>query len=140
VTDSANVELVRSIFADWERGDFSAVEWADPAIEWMTVDGPAPGRWIGVAGMQEASRDWLNAWEGYRVDAYEYRDLDGERVLALFRYFGQGKISGMALEDLGMKGAGIFHIRGGKVTGLLAYWDSGRAFADLGLAQEGDDS
>ena len=33
MTDSANVELVRSIHGAWERGDYSSAEWAHPHIE-----------------------------------------------------------------------------------------------------------
>jgi hypothetical protein len=43
---SANVELVRSIYAAHERGEWSG-KWADPAIEFVRVDGPELGTWTG---------------------------------------------------------------------------------------------
>jgi hypothetical protein len=39
---SANVDLVRSIYERWARGDFSDVAWADAAIEFMRIDGGQP--------------------------------------------------------------------------------------------------
>jgi hypothetical protein len=77
---SENVDLVRSIYAAWERGDYKSAEWADPEIEWVFADGPEPGTWTGLDGMSEGWRDWLSAWEDFRVEADEYRALDAERV------------------------------------------------------------
>jgi ketosteroid isomerase-like protein len=136
VTDSPNLDLVRSIFSAWERGDFGSAQWADPQIEWVLADGPAPGSSRGLVGMAEGTRDWLDAWEGYRIEADEYRELDDERLLVLTRYGGRGKTNGLELGQMRPKGAHVFHVRGGKLTRLVAYFDDERALADLGLAPE----
>ena len=61
---SANLDLVRSIYANWERGDFfSSAEWADPEIEFVVADGPHPDTWSGLAGLTEGFRDFLSVWE-----------------------------------------------------------------------------
>ncbi|HEY8639931.1 MAG TPA: nuclear transport factor 2 family protein [Solirubrobacterales bacterium] len=133
---SANLDLVRSIYAAWERGDYSSGEWAHPEIEWVSADGPSPGSWTGPAGMAEGWRDWLSAWEEFRIKVEEYRELDDERVLVLPRVSGRGKSSGLELGQMWTKGAALFHIREGKVTRFVFYWDRERALADLGLAPE----
>ena len=135
---SANLELVRSIYAAWERGDYDSANSAHPEIEFVMIDGPAPGSWSGLAGMAEGFRGWLNAWEGYRVAAEEYRELDDDRVLVLNRSSGRGKTSGLELEQMQPKAASLFQLREGKVTKYVIYWDRERAFADLGLAPEID--
>jgi ketosteroid isomerase-like protein len=133
---SANLDLVRSILAATERGDYSSADWAHPEIEFVVVDGPTPGSWTGVAGMAEGIRSFLSTWEDYRVEADEFRELDSERVLVLIRRSGRGKTSGLEVEHVRTKGANLFEIRGGKVTRLVAYWDHNRALSDLGLPQE----
>jgi hypothetical protein len=130
---SENLDLVRSIFAPWERGDFSRAEWANPEIGYVVVDGPAPGAWTGRAGMVEGVRDWLSAWEDVRQEAEEYRELDSERVLVLHRFSARGKKSGLALGQIQTKGATLFEIRRGEVTTLVLYFHRDCALADLGL-------
>ena len=128
---SANVDLVRSIYAGWERGDFSSVDWADQDIEYVRADGPAPGSWRGFARIAEAMRDFMNAWTELRVIAEDYRELDGERVLVLVHASGRGKASGLDLGEMG-KAAQLFHVQDGKVTRLVTYYDRDRALVDLG--------
>jgi ketosteroid isomerase-like protein len=130
-----NLELVRSIFAAWERGDYSSAEWAHPEIELVAADGPTPGSWTGVAAMAEAWRETLSAFEELLSEADEYRALDDERVLVLMHFSGRGKTSGLEVGDIHMKGANLFHVRDGKVSRLVTYWDRERAFADVGLEQ-----
>ena len=132
---SENLDLVRSIYADWERGDYTATEWAHADIEYVIADGPSPGRWKGVTGMADAWRDWLRAWEDIRVKVDDYREVDHERVLALIHFSGRGKTSGIEAGQMGGKGATLFHVHEGKVTRLINYWDRQCALADLGLKE-----
>jgi ketosteroid isomerase-like protein len=134
--ESANLELVRSIRAAWERGDYSSSEWADPAIELVYADGPAPGSRTGLASGRDFSRDLLSAFEDFRGEAESYRELDDERVLVLIRFRGRGKTSGVELEQMQAKGANIFHIQAGKVTKVIIYFDQEHALADLRLTSD----
>jgi ketosteroid isomerase-like protein len=137
---SANLDFARSLYAAWERGDWSSAEWAHPEIEFVIVGGPTPGSWKGVAGMVEGFRGILNAWDEFRVQADEYRELDDERVLVFVRYSGHGKRSGLELERMDAKVANLLRIRDGKVTSAVIYFDRERAFDDLGLPPEAGSS
>ena len=128
-----NLDLVRSIYADWECGDFNSAEWAHPEIEFVRADGPSPASSTGLAGMAEGMRGILNVWEEYRIEAEEYRELDGERILVYVRNRGRGKTSGLELEQMRTKAANLFHVRDGKVTRIVHYFDRESAFVDLGL-------
>ena len=130
---SANLELVRSIYADWERGDYSSAEWAHPNIELIVANGPSPGRWEGLPAMAVSARDLFSVWEDLRAEAEEYRALDGQRVLVLDHRTGHGKTSRLELADMPTQGGTVWRVHDGKVTRLVIYFDRDRAFADLGL-------
>jgi ketosteroid isomerase-like protein len=132
---SESVELVRSIYTAWERGDFSSADWAHPEIEFVFADGAVRDSWTGLAGMAKAWREYLSAWERYRVEADEFRELDDDRVLVFVYQYGRGKTSGMELQHMRMKGTSVFHIRAGKVTRLVIYGNRDLALSDLGLEE-----
>jgi uncharacterized protein len=135
VTDSPNVELVRSIYAAWERGDFRSTDWADRSIEWVIADGPELAAYTGLAGMAEGWRRFVGEWAEFHATVEHYRQLDDERVLVLVHRSGRAKSSGAEVQA---NAADVWHVREGKVTRFIAYWDRERALADLGLAPEGD--
>jgi ketosteroid isomerase-like protein len=89
--------------------------------------------WTGLAGMAEGWRRRLSAWKDIRAAVDEYRELDDERVLVCHHRGGLGKTSGLDLGQMQSKGAALFHVRDGRVTKLVVYWDRERALADLGL-------
>jgi ketosteroid isomerase-like protein len=136
---SENLDLVRSLYADWERGDFgrvfeTALEWAHPEFEWIIADGPEPVSGTGVSAYVEWVSDFLSAWEGYRLKVDEYRELDDQQVLVLVRTGGgRGRTSGLELSGQGGGGASLFRFRDGKVTRLVHYFEREHALADLGL-------
>jgi ketosteroid isomerase-like protein len=138
LVSSANLELVRSIYAAWERGDWSSLDWADPEIEFVVADGPDPGSWTGIAAMAEAWRDHVSSvFEDARIEVNEYRELDDERILVLLIFHGRGRTSGLEVGgQMATKAANLLHVRNGKVTRIAIINDRERALADLGLASE----
>jgi hypothetical protein len=129
---SEKLNLVRSIYANWERGDWSVSTWADPDIEFVIADGPDPASCNGLLAMAAAWREFLAAWSGYSIAADEYRELDDERVFVLLHAGGEGKASGLVIPGE-VAGANLFHVRGGLVKRLVVYFDHRHALGDLGI-------
>jgi ketosteroid isomerase-like protein len=133
---STNLDLVRSIYAAAERGDFSSTEWADPELALVFTEGPQRGSWKGLAAAGEAWFDFLRSWEDWRVVVEEYRELDDERVLVLLHNSGRGRRSGVEAAQITAKVANVLRIRDGRVVELVLYADRDRALTDLGLKGE----
>ena len=119
---SENLDLVRSIFADWERGDYSRADRADPDIEYTAEEsGPLSAQtWTGLAGMAEGARSIIEVIEDQHIEAEEYRELDDMRVLVLDRRSGTWKQSGIgfgASTALPAMGAHLFHVSNGRSGG-----------------------
>jgi ketosteroid isomerase-like protein len=130
---SKNLDLVRTIYAGRGHDDFAM--WAHPDIEVISVDGPQPGTWEGVDGLAEAVQSLRDAWDDFRAEPEEFRDLGDGRVLVLIQRSGRGRASGLELRELRTQGAAVFHVHDGKVTRVDNYFDRARALADLGLEE-----
>ena len=110
-----NVELVRSIYAAWERSDYSSADWAHPEIE-RVADGPTT----------RARPGWLQYDSGAGVSRIRARPS-----VAALRPAGADVDSEIGI----VQGANLFHVRGGKVTRLVLYWDRERALEAVGLRE-----
>ena len=114
-----NVEIVRRVYEDWARGDFSSTEGFDPDIEFEMVDWPHPAI---AHGFEEMRRTWastLSAWKGFRAVGSEFVDC-GANVLVVNRIDARGKESGA---DVGADTATLWTLNSGKVVRLALYWD-----------------
>lgn len=79
-----------------------------------TDAGPSDGR--SAAG--DRWGDWLAAWDGFRIEVEELVE-EGDAVLALVRFGGRGKVSGIEVD--GLPGADVFCFRAGRVARLEHY-------------------
>lgn len=80
--------------------------------------------------MRESFGGMLGAWDGFRGEAEECRQLDEERVLILNQFRGRGKTSGL---EIAHKGTELLRVLDGKVTSFVHYYDRERALIELGL-------
>ena len=134
----SNLELVKSIYARWEKGDFTSADWADPEIEFAMHGGLNTGEWRGIEAMTEVWTTMLRAWVDLRAIPEEVRELDDGRILVYLRNEGRGKGSGIDIHGISARSANVFTVRDGKVTRLELYWEREDAVADLGPMEEAE--
>jgi ketosteroid isomerase-like protein len=83
----------------------------------------------------DAAKQWFTAvedsWENMSAEVHEWRDV-GERVLALGRFRGRGRVSGA---DLDADAAAVARFRDGRIARLRIYTNVGDALKDAGLSE-----
>jgi ketosteroid isomerase-like protein len=132
---SANLDLVKSIFARWAEGDFATADWADPDIRFEMVGGLMTTERQGIEGMADEWAKMLAAWDGLKAIPESFEELDGGRVLVLMRNEGRGKGSGIEIGGISARSANVFTVLDGRVTRLQLYWSRDDALAALGLSE-----
>jgi ketosteroid isomerase-like protein len=114
-----NVEIVRRVYEDWARGDFSSTEAFHPDVEFDMVDWPHPAKSRGVAAMAETWGTTLAAWNDFRSIPTAFVDR-GRNVLVLNRIQARGRESGA---EVSADTASVFTFEAGKVARLALHWD-----------------
>ena len=131
VMSQENVEIVRSIYERWEKGDFSATEWAAPDIDFTTADQRGGS---GTDVMANIWGDLLQTMDDFAVVPDQFLEVGDDRVLVLARFRGRGRGSGAPVRDL--FGGSLFTLnQEGKVVRLTLFTDRERALEAAGLAE-----
>jgi uncharacterized protein len=129
----SNVELLRPIYEQWAQGN-----WAPrfavyaPDYEWGWSDEfPDFGGVVRDDNDDKSDRlrQWLSGWKDWRCEVERYV-ADGDTVVAMTRYRGQGKTSGAAVDT---EGAHVWTFRDGKVIRLVVYSSRATALRDAGV-------
>jgi ketosteroid isomerase-like protein len=127
-----NVEFVRAVYAEWERGNFSAgVDRYDPDAVLVQGEGfPEAGSYQGLAGFANYMHIFLDAWEKVTIEAEELIDA-GDSVVAAVLQTGIGKGSGASTE---LRFFQVWTFREGKVIRLEVIRDRDAAFEAAGIS------
>jgi uncharacterized protein len=128
-----NVEVVRRMYEAFQSGDADgALAHFDPDV---IIDHSRVRPDIGIGRGHEQVRriviSWLGAWEEWREEIEEMRDL-GSRVFVLSVQHGRGKGSGVEVEA---RWAVLYEVHGGKITRMAVYPDPAEALEAAGLRE-----
>jgi ketosteroid isomerase-like protein len=131
----AHVEHVRAMLAAWnEGGPEDLVRFMAEEHEWHEVEGrPETAGSPVVRGrdsMQSSLSALFDAWESYRLEPEEVRDVDGERVLAIVREVARGRTSGVEVQS---RWGYLMTFRDGLIVRVEAYRDADRAVEAAGM-------
>jgi ketosteroid isomerase-like protein len=130
---ASNVDLVRSIYAAWARGDFGSLEWADPEIEYVNPPGAIePGTRRGAAAFSRAVERVFEGWETWDMEP-ERLGAFGDQVAVTVRYRARGRGSGVEVEG---RESALWAVRDGRVVRYEWFHEPAEAFEATGARTE----
>jgi ketosteroid isomerase-like protein len=125
-----NVEIVRSIYAAWGRGDYdAALALIDREVEWFgPPDISGSGLEWGHAGVRRSLIEWVGAWDDYEFELRDVVDF-GDDVLSEGRQRGRGKGGGV---DVAEAIFSVWTIRPGHVVRQRMFRDRAQTLEAVG--------
>ncbi len=124
----AKVELIRSLYEAWHRGEYGAELFAED-VEWST---PHPGGTVhGRDELLAFLRSYMGAWEEYVNELEDVRVLDDGRLLVYLTEKARGRSSGV---EMTWSVAAIVEIEDGLITRYTGM-ERDEALRRLGLAE-----
>jgi hypothetical protein len=115
-----------------EELDITAIG-SDADIRFVAQEaGPVQDRHlIGLEGLIEGWRDWLEPWASYRMELEEVIDA-GDRVLSLIHVTAKTSHDGVEVEH---RPAAVWAVEGGVVVAVTFYLDRDQALEAAGLSE-----
>jgi ketosteroid isomerase-like protein len=130
-----NVEIVRKVFAAFDRGDIEAVlHLCDEDIV-ITQPAEVPGisrQQRGHQGVLEAFSIWPEQWDDFRVEVLGLTAAPTDKVMANIRTIGRGKQSGVEV-DMGF--SFVFTVRDEKIIEWQLFLREDQALGAAGLSE-----
>ena len=130
-----NVEIVKVAYEAFASGGLDRwVEQFAEDVEYRAVEG-APDD-VGPIHGREALRayfqDWIDMFDEFWFEAVEVIDAGGDTVVAVERYGGRAKLSGVETDQTEGE---VFTIRGGKIARCREYGTRDEALRAAGLSE-----
>ena len=129
-----NVEVVKAVLDAWPRGlDALAEYWTDD-IEHRAIEGALDDRgpMHGKEAVRDYLQDWLDMFDPLTVEPLELIDAGGDDVVAVLRFGGRAKLSGVETE---ITFAIVYAVRDGKVARGREYATRKQALDAAGLSE-----
>lgn len=123
-----NREKLETLYSEWARGDYSRSDIFAPDMTMETFGMAEPLRAESYQEFMARMREWLRAWGRPLTIEADQLIESGDRILAMIRWKGRGKGSGVEMEAAG---AHLWTFREGLVVRYEVYRDRDEAQAAL---------
>ena len=124
MNESANIETVQRLYADFGRGDIPALLAAlDPAVDWINA-GPDTIPYAGTRhGLAQVREFFATLEASVEVQTFEPREFlaQGDRVVVLGGWTGRVKATGRGYAS---EWAMAWTVKNGRVTAFRSYEDT----------------
>jgi ketosteroid isomerase-like protein len=129
-----NIELVKSAFDAWNRGDVDGfVDHAAEDLAWHEVSGRPEAHGtehLGRESIRRSLKSLFDAWESYRLEAERIEEVD-DRILAVVREVARGRTSGVKVEG---RWGYLITVEDGQIVRVEAHRDADQALRAAGLS------